>query len=81
MPAELWNKTTVAKRNSINRTFETNQKKVLRNMKSEQIKVSESPNKEELKEFWGSIWGRQTTYNHSAPWLKTLERLLQGNHR
>ena len=71
MSAKLRNKTTVAKRNSINRT---NQKKVFRNMKSEQIKVSESPNKEELKEFWGGIWGRETTYNHNAPWPKTLAR-------
>ena len=60
-------------RNAINGKFQSNQKQVYRNWKSKQIEIKENPTKEEITEFWRNIWGKESTYNTNAEWVKQLE--------
>ena len=64
----------LAERNSINQTFQQNQKQVFRNWKGEQVIAKEIPTKEEITTFWSGIWSERKTYNENAPWLNTLEK-------
>ena len=60
-------------RNAINGKFQFNQKQVFRTWKCKQIQIKENPTKEEITEFWTSIWGKESTFNTNAEWVKQLE--------
>ena len=63
----------IMQRNAINGKFQSSQKQVFRNWKSKHIEIKENPTKEEITEFWRNIWGKDSTYNTNAEWVKQLE--------
>ena len=63
----------IMQRNAINGKFQFNQKQVFRTWKCKQIQIKENPIKEEITELWTSIWGKESTFNTNAEWVKQLE--------
>ena len=48
-------------------------KNVYRSIKGERAKpVSEMPTKQQINDFWGSLWGIPVQHNNEAPWLEKL---------
>ena len=70
----LRHRTKVSERNSINKNFTSNQRKIFRKWKEKEIETDGEPTKEEVETFWSNIWAKPKNYNKDAPWLKTLER-------
>ena len=60
-------------RKIINRQFFNNPKKLYRSMKGEAIEIKNTPRKEEVEQFWKSIWQDKDDFKQDAEWLKTLE--------
>ena len=69
----LRNKKLLAQRNSINKKFQLNQKKVFREWRNKKISIKTTPSKADIETFWSSIWTKSSTHNENATWLKTLE--------
>ena len=66
---------TVEQRNRINREFALNPKNVHRKFKSdESIEIKTHPTEENIRSFWGCIWGTNKEYNTDADWIKLLEK-------
>ena len=61
-------------RKIINRQFVNNQKKVFRQMRGNNIKVTNMPSKEQVETFWNGIWNKQANFNSDGEWLNNLER-------
>ena len=40
--------------------------------KNGSIKFKEAPSKEDVKEFWNSIWGHEGVYNEQNDWIGKL---------
>ena len=70
----LRNKKLLAQRNSINKKFQLNQKKVFREWRNKKISIKTTPSKADIETFSSSIWTKSSTHNENATWLKTLER-------
>ena len=64
---------TKAKRSSINHQFLTNQKAVYRNWKSKAIEIKNAPSPENIKNFWGNIWEKDTPTNLDTQWYRDLK--------
>ena len=60
-------------RKSINKQFSHNPKKVYRRMKDDKIEIEKVPTKENVEQFWKSIWQDNSIFNEKAEWLKFLE--------
>ena len=69
----LRNKKLLARRNSINKKFQLNQKKVFREWRNKKISIKTTSSKTDIETFWSSIWTKSSTHNENATWLKTLE--------
>ena len=69
----LRNKKLLTQRNSINKKFQLNQKKVFREWRNKKISIKTTPSKTDIETFWSSIWTKSSTHNENATWLKTLE--------
>ena len=61
-------------RHVINSKFNSNKKSVYRDFKGSNITANETPTKNEVEEFWKSIWEKETKFNKNAKWLKKLEK-------
>ena len=60
-------------RKRINKQFSHNPKKVYRKMKGDKIEIEKVPTKENVEQFWKSIWQDNSIFNERAEWLKVLE--------
>ena len=60
-------------RKRINKQFSHNPKKVYRKMKDDKIEIEKVPTKENVEQFWKSIWQDNSIFNEKAEWLKLLE--------
>ena len=60
-------------RKRINKQFSHNPKKVYRKMKDDKIEIEKVPTKENVEQFWKSIWQDNSIFNEKAEWLKVLE--------
>ena len=69
----LRNKQLLARRNSINKKFQLNQKTVFHKWRNKKIDIKTTPSKADIETFWSSIWAKSSTHNENAKWLKTLE--------
>ena len=69
----LRNKKLLTQRNSINKKFQLNQKKVFREWRNKKISIKTTPSKTDIETIWSSIWTKSSTHNENATWLKTLE--------
>ena len=58
----------------INSKFNSNTELVYRDFKGCSITANETPTKNEVEEFWKSIWENETKFNKNAKWLKELEK-------
>ena len=66
---------TDKQRNRINREFALNPKNVYRKFKSdESIEIKTPPTEENIRSFWGGVWGTNKEYNTEADWIKLLEK-------
>ena len=59
---------------NINGKFNSNTELVYRDFKACSITANETPTKNEVEEFWKSIWENETKFNKNAKWLKELEK-------
>jgi hypothetical protein len=57
-----------------NKIFETDAKKFYREIGKTNIEVKEIPTKEEVNDFWNTIWGNNTGHNENAEWIQDLEK-------
>ena len=57
----------------INKQFSHHAKKVYRKMKDDKIEIEKVPTKENVEQFWKSIWQDNSIFNEKAEWLKVLE--------
>ena len=67
----------------INRVFQQDQKKVYQELNGLSRTKNEgvSPDAEDSKKFWSSIWGNEVQHNKNAEWLKELkEECGEANH-
>ena len=72
---KLRKRKTVDERQRINRNFSTNAKSVYRKYRAEEeIQVSYPPEAENVKNFWNSIWRKETPCNVQADWIEKLEK-------
>ena len=69
----LRNKKLLARRNSIKKKFQLNQKTVFREWRNKKIDIKTTPSKADIETFWSSIWAKSSTHNENAKWLNTLE--------
>ena len=64
---KLRNKKLTQERRNINRMFKISPKKVYRSLKGECLgPVKEMPTKEEIQNFWSSLWGKPVHHNKNA---------------
>ena len=56
-----------------NQLFETDQKKVYKELNGEADGESVIPDAEESKSFWNGIWGFGREHNRTADWLERLK--------
>ena len=75
----LRNKKLIARRNSINKKFQLNQKNVSRDWRNKKISIKTTHSKTDIETFWSSIWTKSSTHNGNATWLKTLEENYYKN--
>ena len=61
-------------RHVINSKFNSNKKSVYRDFKGSNITANETPTKNEVEEFWKSIWEKETKFNKNAKWLKKQKK-------
>ena len=59
-----------------NRMFETNQKRLFKEMEGIERNNDFILDAEESRELWNGIWGKSVKHNDNAEWLKQLERDL-----
>ena len=60
-------------RKRINKQLLHNPKKVYRKMKDDKIEIEKVPTKENVEQFWKSIWQDSSIFNEKVEWLKVLE--------
>ena len=58
----------------INALFTTNQKAVYRKFKGNQVTVAEAPETEATRNFWSSIWEKETPIQTNSDWFAELEK-------
>ena len=61
-------------RQVIHSKFNSNTKPVYGDFKGSSITANETPTKNEVEQFWNSIWEKQTKFNNNAKWLKELQK-------
>ena len=61
-------------RQVIDSKFSSNTKSVYPDFKGSSITVNETPTKNEVEEFWKSIWEKETKFIKNVKWLKELEK-------
>ena len=61
-----------------NKIFQTNAKKLYREIKKNQVMVKKAPPKGSLENFWKGIWVEKKTCNMSASWIGNMEK---GNEK
>ena len=61
-----------------NRMFETNQKRLFKEMEGIKRNDDFIRDAEESRELWNGIWGKSVKHNDNAEWLKQLERDLNN---
>ena len=72
---KLKRRKTVQERWRINGLFKVAPKKVYQSMKGDGGKpVSEMPTKQQINNFWGSLWSIPVQHNSEAPWLEKLRQ-------
>ena len=62
----LRKKKLLARRNSINKTFQLNQKNVFQEWRNKIIYIKTTPSKADTETFWSSIWTKSSTHNENA---------------
>ena len=68
---KMRNRKRINERNRINQLFAKYAKQVYREFKSNDIfKIENPPTAEQLENFWGGIWQKDSTFNEEAAWLK-----------
>ena len=60
-----------------NSYFISNTKSVFHDFKGSSITVNETPTKDEVEEFWKSIWEKETNINKNVKWLKELKKHIE----
>ena len=60
-----------------NRLFETDQRKFYTELTGDKISSDMTPDSEEAKQFWESIWSIESTHNKDAEWLKKLKEEVE----
>ena len=63
-------------RQVINSKFNSKTKSVHRDFKGSSITANETPTKNEVEEFWKSIWEKETKFDKNAKWLKELKKYI-----
>ena len=66
-------------RKRINRQFAANPKKLYRSMKGDTIEIENPPKKDEIEEFWKSVWQDPADFNENADWLPDLQETYCPN--
>ena len=67
-------------RQVIHSKFNSNTKLVYGDFKGSSITANETPTKNEVEQFWKSIWEKQTKFNNNAKWLKELQKNMLQRH-
>ena len=52
-----------------NYTFENNPQKAYRELREERVEITNPPTKEEIENFWRSIYENDKSYNDNAQWI------------
>ena len=60
-----------------NRLFETDQRKFYTELSGDKISSDMTPDSEEAKQFWESIWSIESTHHKDAEWLKKLKEEVE----
>ena len=63
-----------------NRIFDFDQKKMYAEFNGDEVRLSDLPNAEESKRFWGDIWSVRKGHNQETEWLKDIKIEL-GNDK
>ena len=61
-----------------NKTFESDAKKFYREIGNKQINVDKVPDKEDIENFWGGIWGKEKHFNEDADWIDRTTEKYEG---
>ena len=73
---KMRNRKRINEWNRINQLFAKSPKQVYREFKSnDTFKIENPPTAEHLKNFWGGIWQKDSTFNEEAAWLKDLREI------
>ena len=57
-----------------NKTFKDNTKRFYRELGKKSIEVNETPEMQEVEDFWNKIWKDIKTHNRDASWIEDQEK-------
>ena len=64
-----------------NRLFSVDQKRIYSEFNGGRGRLSDDPNAEESKRFWGNIWSIEKEHNQEVEWLKDLKTGLENENQ
>ena len=60
-----------------NKIFQTDAKKIYREIGKNQVMLKETPPKESIVKFWKRIWAEKKACNMSASWIGNIEKKMR----